>query len=107
MGASTHSLDHSHRARQLLRFFDQGPQADRYAVLPEGLIPCVETERREQFHDVLGGPGTQQLQVERLELCSQALALREEALCQEFTESVAVDVKRAMKVRDVGPQVLG
>ena len=50
-------------------------------------------------------PGTQQVQVERLELRSQTLPLREEALRQQFAEGVAVHVKRAVKVRDVRPQV--
>ncbi len=42
-----------------------------------------------------------------LEFRSQALALRVEALREEFAESVGVDVKRAVKVRNVGPQVIG
>src|SRR5258708_31692670 len=66
----------AHVKRQLLRFLDQGSQADGNAVPPEGLVSRIQTERCEQFHDVLGGPRTQQVQVKRFKPCSESLALR-------------------------------
>src|SRR3979409_341264 len=91
--------------RHSFRFLNQGPQTYRDAVPPEGLAPGIKAEGSKQFSNILGGSRAQKLQVERLELFPQTLALRKEALSQEFPEGIPIDVKRAVKVWDVRPQM--
>src|ERR1051326_274332 len=99
-------LNHAQGARHVFGFLDQSAQTSGDTLFPEGFVPGVQIEGREEFHDVLGRAGTQKVQIERLEPRPQTLALREKALREQFTESISINVKRAVKMRDIGPEMI-
>src|SRR6516225_1080625 len=90
----------------MLELIDQ-PGDDTKPALPEGRIPGIETERRQQFGIMLGAARREHGQITIGKSLRRVFIDRIQRVHQAVAESIGVNVKRRVnEMRDVAPECL-